>query len=274
MSAKSSKARPQRSRVYLTVSDLPSITRVRHELKRRHVTVKRVERLAPKMLRVVFGGEELAQFTSLGFDDHVKLFFPSDTAGVPDNLAMRDFTPRRFDAEANELWIDFFLHDAGPASTWAAQAAVGQPLMVGGPRGSFIISPEGIDSHVLIGDETGLPAIGRRLEELPASTRALVIVESEGGGSAGYPLHSKASLEVMNVARQARSAAMAGSEVIEKLRTLNLPSSRTFTWVAAESQAARAIRRYLTNERAVDKHWIKAAGYWQHGAVGSHDTIE
>jgi NADPH-dependent ferric siderophore reductase len=247
------------------VNSLPSIVRVRHEPKRRNLTVTRLERLAGKMVRIVFGGHELEQFISLGFDDHVKLFFPAG------EKVMRDFTPRRFDAQLGELWIDFYLHDVGPAATWATQAAVGQPLGVGGPRGSFIISPEAIDSHVLIGDETALPAIGRRLEELPASARALVVIESDGG-STGYPLESSAALELVSVARSARNEA-AGGEIIETLRSLKFPSGRCFTWVAAESQAARAIRRYLTDERGLDRHWIKAAGYWQRGAIGTHDTI-
>jgi len=44
-------------------------------------------------------------------------------------------------------------------------------------------------------------------------------------------------------------------------------------WVAVETQAARAIRRYLRDERGIDKKWIKAAGYWQRGAVGAHERI-
>jgi NADPH-dependent ferric siderophore reductase len=261
------------------VSNLPSIVRVRHETKRRRVIVTRVERLAPQMLRIVFGGEELEGFTSLGFDDHVKLFFPS---GAAENFAMRDFTPRRFDAQARELWIDFYLHEAGPAATWAAQAAVGQLLSVGGPRGSFIISTEGLDSHVLIADETGLPAIGRRLEELPANTRALVVIDSDGG-AAGYPLESPAALEVINVSREASGQARVSREasdearaaaLINSLRQLEFPPGQCFTWVATESQAARAIRRYLTDERGLDKHWIKAAGYWQRGTTGTHDVIQ
>lgn len=247
------------------MTSLPSITRVRHEVKRRNLTVLRLERLAPKMLRVVLGGEELAQFTSLGFDDHVKVFFPAT------ETVMRDFTPRRFDASTGELWIDFYLHDIGPAATWAAQVAVGQSLTVGGPRGSAIIALEGIDSHVLIADETGLPAIARRLEELPASTRALVIVESDGGAK-GYPLASRAALSVVDVVRGKHRAGPA-ADIIETLRGLEFPSGHCFVWVATESQGARAIRRYLTDERGLDRHWIKAAGYWQRGAVGSHEVI-
>jgi NADPH-dependent ferric siderophore reductase len=44
-------------------------------------------------------------------------------------------------------------------------------------------------------------------------------------------------------------------------------------WVAAESQVARTIRRYFTDERGIDRHWVKAAGYWQRGATGVHDNI-
>jgi NADPH-dependent ferric siderophore reductase len=45
-------------------NNLPTITRVRHEVKRRQLTVRRVEQLAPTMRRIVLGGAELAQFTS------------------------------------------------------------------------------------------------------------------------------------------------------------------------------------------------------------------
>ena len=252
----------------LASNPLPSINRVRHEAKRRNLTVARVERLAPTMLRIVLDGAELAGFTSLGFDDHIKVFFPDGEASP----VMRDFTPRHYDAAAGELWIDFYLHETGPAATWAAQVRVGQTLTVGGPRGSAVISLEGIDSHVLIGDETALPAIGRRLEELPASSSALVVRESDGGAK-DYPLHSRAALKVVEVDRGAQRTAP-GQEITETLRSLTLPAGRCFIWVATESQAARAIRRYLTDERGLDRHWIKAAGYWQRGASGTHDPIQ
>jgi NADPH-dependent ferric siderophore reductase len=224
------------------------------------------------MVRVVLQGEELKGFTSLGFDDHVKIFFSSGEDGRADSpAAMRDFTPRWFDAEAGELWIDFFLHEAGPAASWATQVAVGQSLTVGGPRGSFVISLDGIDSHVLIGDETALPAMSRRLAELPAGVSALAVIESDEG-SVGYPLESRAALQVVRVPRSAPSDAPA-SQLINALRGMQLPAGRCFVWVAAESQVARTIRRYLTDERGIDKHWVKAAGYWQRGATGVHDNI-
>lgn len=250
------------------MTDAPEVTRVRHETKRRELVVARVESLAPSMVRVVLGGAQLAGFTSLGFDDHVKLFFPASGEAAPE---MRDFTPRRYDAGAGELSIDFFLHEAGPAANWAMQVSPGQLLSVGGPRGSLIIPVEGIDSHVLIGDETALPAIGRRLEELPSSASAFVVMET-GVGAQDYPLASRARLEVRKIVRAAEAVAGA-KRIVEALRTVPFSPGSWFTWVAGESQVAREIRRNLTAERGIDKRRVKAAGYWRLGSVGAHERI-
>ena len=50
--------------------------RVRHEAKRRRLVVRDIKKLTPHMTCVTLGGDELAGFVSLGFDDHIKLFFP------------------------------------------------------------------------------------------------------------------------------------------------------------------------------------------------------
>src|SRR3546814_12528631 len=47
---------------------------------------------------------------------------------------------------------------------------------IAGPRGSFLV-PTAFDWHLLIGDETAIPAIARRLEELPAAAKAIVIIK-------------------------------------------------------------------------------------------------
>jgi len=259
------------------VDDSPRVQRVRHELKRRTLHVAHIEPWASQMVRVVLKGDDLRGFTSLGFDDHVKLFFPSagdkpDVAGASSGESeMRDFTPRHFDAQAGELWIDFFLHEAGPAATWAAHARIGDTLEVGGPKGSAVISLDGIDGHVLVGDETAVPAIGRRLEELPVRARALAVIEIDKGST--WPrLVSRADIEVIWVCRDGRINPP-GHELIDALGSLRFPAGRCFVWAAGESQSARAIRRYLREERGLEKRWIKAAGYWQRGSAGSHDKI-
>ncbi len=170
--------------------------RVRHQPRRRELNVLRVEKIAAHMIRVTLGGD-LDGFTSLGFDDHVKLFFPTGKVGADGEpeFESRDYTPRRYDPQAKTLDVEFVLHDAGPATRWAEQAKAGQTLRIGGPRGSFII-PTTFDWHLLIGDDTGVPAIARRLEELPAGSRAVVLAEvdniadqvtfQERGGCVGH----------------------------------------------------------------------------------------
>ncbi len=180
--------------------------RVRHQTTTRLVQVRSVAHITPKMVRVILGGDELAGFVSAAHDDHVKLFFPlpgEDKPALPPlgpngrafaegapRPPMRDYTPRRYDAAANTLTIDFVLHGEGPATTWAAQAKPGDFLGVGGPRGSFVV-PDDFDWYLFAGDESALPAIGRRLGELPATARALVVAEVEDAGEEQQIRHTR-----------------------------------------------------------------------------------
>lgn len=223
------------------------------------------------MLRVTLGGD-LAGFTSLGFDDHVKLFFPQAPAGADGEppMASRDYTPRRYDAVANTLEIEFVLHDAGPATRWATQVQPGQALRIGGPRGSFII-PTNFDWHLLIGDDTALPAIARRLEELPAGSRAVVLVEVDG------PADEMAFASAADVAVTwaHRNGAEAGTtDVLARaLKTLRMPTGDYYAWVACESLTAKALRAQLIADHRANPKWMRAAGYWRRGAVAVHDNF-
>jgi NADPH-dependent ferric siderophore reductase len=244
--------------------------RVRHEPRRRTLTVARVDEIAAHMIRVTLTGD-LDGFTSLGFDDHVKLFFADGTTNAEGaaNLQSRDFTPRRYDPAANTLEIDFALHDAGPATRWAAQAKAGQSLSLGGPRGSFII-PTDYDWHLLMGDETALPAISRRLAELPAGTPAIVIGEVDGATDE-IAFATQADATVLwahrNGARPGESDALASA-----LATLKMPPGAYYGWVACESLTAKALRRQLIADHGANPKWLRAAGYWRRGAVAVHDV--
>ncbi|KPA93275.1 MULTISPECIES: siderophore-interacting protein [Pseudomonas] len=245
------------------------IHRVMHEIRRRRLQVLRVRDLTPRMRRITLGGPELAGFISLGTDDHVKLFFPQTAAeqaaletlviGAKDNgplPAMRDYTPRRYDLERGELDIDFVLHGDGPASTWAEQATPGQFLHIGGPRGSLVV-PDIFDSYLLIGDETALPAIARRLEGLAANRRALVVVEVENAAEQ-QPLHSQAQVEVIWVRRDAP-----GQGLLQTVEQLTPPSGSLYAWVATEAGLSRKVRRVLLDIHGLDEAFVKAAGYWR-----------
>lgn len=270
----------------MTQTDL-TVERVRHPLKMRVLTVARVERIAGLLARVTFRGEDLRDFVSASFDDHVKLFFPADPSQPPalpevgpDGIkfpegaprpAARDYTPRRFDVEREELDIDFVLHGDGPASSWAEQAQVGQRLGIGGPRGSFVV-PKGFDWHVLIGDETALPAIARRLEELPATAQALVLIEVPGAANE-IPLPTQARASVRWLHRDGTAAGYS-TLLLEAARGLALPPGEGYTWIAAESAVAKAVREIMVAQHGVDKSRIRAASYWKRGAIAVHESHE
>ena len=251
----------------------PVIHRVTHEIKRRRLDVLRVVDITPRMRRITLGGPELAGFVSLGSDDHIKLMFPQNAAeqaalqsptfsikGDGPQPAMRDYTPRRFDLSLGELDIDFVLHGDGPASTWAEQAQVGQHLYIGGPRGSMIV-PDIFDSYLLIGDETALPAIARRLEELPTGRKVLAVIEIADAAEQQV-LQSAAEVEVMWVLR-------GQVDLLDTVRTLTLPSGALYTFVAMETKLSRQVRRVLLDTHKVDEAFLKAVGYWR--AEGSEE---
>lgn len=257
-----------------------AITRVRHEPRRRILTVQNVERITPQMARITLGGD-LAGFNSASYDDHVKVFFPlpgRDAPTIPppdapegaERSPGRDYTPRRYDAACNELVLDFALHDAGPATSWAVQAKAGQQLAVGGPRGSFVV-PDDFDWYLFIGDETALPAIGRRLEELRAGARAIVVAAITGPEEK-QKFTSRAQVETIWVERPL-SRAEDPAPLLNAARALTLPKTGDgYAWAAGESQTAKLLRRHLLDERGLDKAFVKAAGYWKRGAVSIHET--
>lgn len=245
----------------------PVIHRVSHEIKRRRLEVLRVVDITPRMRRITLGGEQLAGFVSLGSDDHIKLLFAQNAAeqaalesptfsvkGEGPQPAMRDYTPRRIDLSRGELDIDFVLHGDGPASTWAEQAKPGQHLHIAGPRGSMIV-PDIFDSYLLVGDETAIPAIARRLEELPAGRKAQVVIEIADEHEK-QALDSAADVQVTWVVR-------GQDELLGTLRDLQVPEGSLYAWVATETKLSRQVRRVLLDEHKLNDEFVKAVGYWR-----------
>lgn len=229
------------------------IQRIRHELQRRDLEVTRVDRLSPNFIAVTLHGESLASFRSDSFDDHVKLFFGE--------AAKRDYTPRSFDTKRLELTLEFALHGSGAASDWARQAAVGQRLAVAGPRGSMVI-PADYDWHLLIGDDSALPAVHRRLEELPDEARVFVLLQV-GDAADRRPLPARAQVQWVATTEELQAAVAA----------LALPEGEGFAWAAGEASAMAALRPLLV-AKGLPREALKVAAYWKAGATAFHETID
>jgi NADPH-dependent ferric siderophore reductase len=119
-----------------------------------------------------------------------------------------------------------------------------------------MVVPDMFDSYLLIGDETALPAIARRLEELPANRRALVVVEVENAAEE-QTLNSAASVDVIWVHRDG------SNNLLEIVQGLSIPQGKLYAWVATETALSRKVRRVLLDTHGLNEEFVKAAGYWR-----------
>lgn len=189
----------------MTVTDIDVVGADQYAVFR--VRVRALTPLSPTFLRMTFTGDHLDSFADNGDDQRIKVIFPLVDGSLPDlppgrewrrawaalpdhrRNPVRTYTARAVRPEAREIDIDFVLHgDNGPASRWAATAAVGDELLVVGPnsrhdgphQGVEWEPPPGTDCLLLAGDETALPAISSILERLPADARGVAVLEVPG----------------------------------------------------------------------------------------------
>lgn len=243
--------------------------RVRNDLRFRELDVLRVERVNAGFQRIVLGGEALEGFSSRGFDDHTKVFFPAPgTTFVPPVVTeegidwgegvrpqARDYTPL-FDAEHNELVLDFFVHDGGVASRWALEAKVGDKLTIGGPRGSLVV-PEDYAWQLYVCDESGMPALRRRLEAIASlkvrpEIHAVVTV-----GDASYKTYL-AHLSGFNITWIVGHSEQA---VADQLAALTVPAEDYFIWLTGEGKVVKNLSRRFETD-AIDQQLVRASAYW------------
>jgi NADPH-dependent ferric siderophore reductase len=254
--------------------------RIRHDTRLRLLTVTGVTDITPLMRRVRLKGD-MEGFVSPAHADHIKAFFFPD--GVEPLLPpigpngaefppgtrpeMRDYTPRYWNVEEGWIELDFVLHGDGPASSWAAAAAPGKTLVIGGPRGSMVI-PMAFDWYLLAGDETALPAIGRRIEELPAGAKVLAFIEVENSAEE-QRFSSKADLSLTYLHR---NGAPAGTTTLiqDAVAAATFPLGEAYAYIAGEVNMSRAVRTHLET-RGFNPEYIKAAGYWNRGTPDAHE---
>lgn len=237
-------------------------------------TVQRVERLTPRMIRVVFGGAALAGFNWNGPAAHIKLILDATTAGPEARPLSRTYTPRHLDAQRLELTVDFVLHGEGPASTWAAQAEPGQPMLIAGPGRCYALDPQA-EWLLVAGDESAIPAVATLLEALPKDLPTQVLLEVNDAAdeyAIGAP-RATVNLRWLHRAQPVihGSAVRAGIELAAAVAAWQQPPGDGRVYVACEADAMRGIRRHLLSERGLPREWVTTRGYWKQGATDYPD---
>lgn len=294
------------------------------------VEVRRVERRSPSYVRVELGGPDLADFGVDGplYDQRIKLVFPnaagrlasfagadeswlSSWLGLPveERGHMRTYTVRevRGDGEGTRLVVDFVLHleDPGPGSAWASSAAVGDRLVVLGPRrgqpfGGIEFDPGEAQSLLLAGDETAVPAVCSILGDLPDGTRGTAFLEvpetadladvrrpvgmevvwlPRNGAPLGEPLR-EAVLAHLGAPTpeieepdhvdpdlwETPSYSSSGEEIVDAV-TVGHDLDDVYAWIAGESGVVTSLRRHLVRELGMDRRQVAFMGYWRRGVA-------
>lgn len=244
--------------------------------------VVRTERLTPRLARVVLGGPGMAPLDAPEHaDSYVKLGFLPD--GVPvalrddgridpdalraalppgEQVRLRAYTVRAYDAMTHELTADFVVHgDEGLAGPWAVAARPGDEVLVYGPGGAWSPDPTA-DTHLLVGDASALPAIAASLERLPRDAVGLAVVEVHDADDE-IALDAPAGVEVRWVHT---GTGVPGVALVDAVRSWPWPAGRVCAFVHGEAGAVKELRGYLRAERRVARGDLSISGYWRLGA--------
>jgi NADPH-dependent ferric siderophore reductase len=251
--------------------------RVRPARPQAVLTVLGQERLSPHTVRITAGGPgcdalRMNEFT----DKYAKILFvdpglgltpPYDLAALRESLppeqqpVTRTYTLRRADAERQQVVIDFVVHgDQGIAAPWAAHAEPGDVLTMSGAGGAYRPDPD-CDWHLLMGDESALPAICSALEALPDDARGLAYLETSDPGlyldakpPAGLEINWLQRPEPGSRPRLLADTLLAGPWL----------AGRADVFAHGERESMKALRAALKT-RLGDGDQLSLSGYWASG---------
>lgn len=251
--------------------------------------VLRTARVTPHMVRVTLGGDDLSRLPRRGFDHWFRLFLPradgeTDFASLPERFGMtgylrylttpagtrpvfRSYTVREHRPEAGEVDVDFVVHgDHGVAGAWAQRARAGETVAILDQGCGFDLLPDATD-HLLVGDESALPAILGILRDLPRDARGLALVEVPEAADA-QPVDAPPGVELRWLPRD-DPAARPGALALAALRAHAPERPGTLSaYLVGEQTVPTEGRRHLV-AAGVPKHLITFVGYWRAGRAQS-----
>ncbi|MFT4084137.1 MAG: siderophore-interacting protein [Nocardioides sp.] len=294
------------------------------------VAARSIERISPSFVRVEFAGPELVDFGVDGptFDQRIKLILPPASGVLPDlrgdswwddyrtmpedeRGSMRTYTIREVRGEGAEVGIvvDFVLHAGvhGPGSDWAADAGVGDELLVVVPRrgeqfGGIEWAPGDASRLLLVGDETAVPAVASILGSLPAHAMGTALLEvpvaedvqrlaAPAGVEVRWLPRDGAEVGTRAVAAVAQLLGYHADRASDDEATADVWETPTYSssgevvdaapaqrpeqqgpagwyaWIAGESAVVTALRRQLVNEVKMPRRQVAFMGYWRRGVA-------
>ena len=241
-----------------------------------HALVRSTSRLTPSMVRVVLADGDLDSFVMPGdTDTYVNVAIPPAHApysGIFDAKQVREehpadaqparrrYTVRAWDASTRELTLDFVVHGTdGVAGPWAANAQPGDVLVFEGPGSGYRPDPDA-DWHLLVGDESALPAIAASLEAIPDGALTVVRLICDGPEHE-VELTTRGALDLQWLHRSGGDDDV--DLLVESVRELAFPRGRVHAFVHGEADEVRALRRHLLADRGVGRADMSCSPYWR-----------
>ena len=234
--------------------------------------VIRKTQLSPNMLRVTFGGEAMKGFPTDAASANIKLLLPQaehDHAAYIEALngtgtkpIKRTYTVANYDADSNELDIDFALHShAGPATAFALNAKLGDLVGIAGPSQPKLVNKDA-DWFLIAGDMTAIPAIEANLRYLPDNARGHIVIEVQDDNDK----RDFAKPDLMQLTYLLNSKPEDGGSILaETVTSLEWLPGTPSVWMAGESSGVREVRTYLAKTKLLDRRCRYTSGYWQIG---------
>lgn len=240
-----------------------------------HGVVVSTTRLTPGLVRIRLGGGDLHRLTMPDATDayvniaiapegapYGAVFDPRDLpADLPRELrpARRRYTVRRWDPAARLLDLDFVTHASGVAGAWAERAETGDVLVLEGASGGYRPDPSA-DWHLLVGDESALPAIAASLEALGPDDVAVCRLVCDGPDHE-VALETAARLDLRWLHRHGQPD---DAELLpDAVADLSWLPGRVHAFVHGEAEEIRALRRHLILDRGLDRATMSCSPYWR-----------
>lgn len=257
----------------------------RRPARRQHVlVVDRTERVSPHLMRVHLGGPAFDGFVEAGeaaltsTDRYVKLLLarpglglqpPFDLEALRAELAPADlpvrrtYTVRSIDRAARTIAIDFVVHgDEGVAGPWALAARPGDRLQMSTPAGLWAPVDDPAVLHLLLADDSALPAVASALESMTADSRGLALVEVDTADDE-LDLVRPAGVELRWLHR--RGTATPGAPLVAALAALDAPEGTVAVFAHGERGAMKEARAILQDAWGLDRAALSVSAYWALG---------
>jgi NADPH-dependent ferric siderophore reductase len=167
----------------------------------------------------------------------------------------RRYTIRQARPDHGEFDLDVVLHGAGPGARWGASAVVDDEVEFQGPRGKLELRPAA--AHLLVGDESALPAFAAICAALPGDEPATAILEVTDGTDE-LPVGAPPTW----VHRGTQPPG--GAELLLAALAQHPLAPHGRAYLLGETRAMVALRAHL-EERGVEHEAIFVKGYWNRG---------